>query len=96
MQRPVRARSSQLGECLVLLRRYQGLLARTFARFEAMTVSLFAGKALHTGQGHIKTLGNACLALSGVECVSDTLSKIEGKGFHGSNVSHRQSQRKGL
>ena len=61
-----------------------------------MAVSLFAGKALNTRQGHVKTFGNACLALCGVECVSDTLSKIERKGFHGSNVSYRQPQRKGL
>ena len=42
-----------------------------------MAVSLFAGKALNAGQGHIKTLGNACLALSGVERLRDTLSKID-------------------
>ena len=57
-------------------------------------MSRFAGKALDAGQGHLETLGNACLALAGVERLSDTLSKINRKGFHGSNVSYRQTQRK--
>ena len=96
LQRPVGARSSQLGERFVLLGLHQGLLARTDAGFKALSFSPFARNAFDAGARNSKTFRDACLSLSPFDSVGDALSKIDRKGFHDSKIPCPQYQRKEL